>query len=42
MSLVESGQVSGQEAYQQANNKARFQSVRDDVGSSGTFGRDPS
>ena len=31
MELVESGKVSGKEAYQQANNKARFQSVRDDA-----------
>ena len=29
MDLVEKGIVSGQEAYQQANNKARFKSVRD-------------
>jgi twitching motility protein PilT len=29
MELVESGRVSGQEAYQQANNKTRFQSVRE-------------
>ena len=29
MDLVEGGIVSGQEAYQQANNKARFKSVRD-------------
>jgi len=31
MALVESGRVSGQEAYQQANNKAKFQSVRNDT-----------
>jgi twitching motility protein PilT len=29
MNLVEKGIVSGQEAYQQANNKAKFKSVRD-------------
>ena len=29
MDLVESGVVSGQEAYQQANNKVKFKSVRD-------------
>ena len=30
MQLVESAQVSGKEAYQQANNKSKFQSVKDD------------
>ncbi len=29
MELVESGVISTQEAYQQANNKAKFKSVRD-------------
>jgi len=31
MELVENGTVSGTEAYQQANNKQMFQSVRDDA-----------
>ncbi|HEX9851490.1 MAG TPA: PilT/PilU family type 4a pilus ATPase, partial [Woeseiaceae bacterium] len=31
MELVEKRMVSGREAYQQANNKAKFQSIKDDV-----------
>jgi twitching motility protein PilT len=31
MELVEKKMVSGREAYQQANNKAKFQSIKDDV-----------
>jgi twitching motility protein PilT len=31
MALVESGLISAQEAYQQANNKAKFKSMTDDI-----------
>ncbi|MCI0518180.1 MAG: type IV pilus twitching motility protein PilT, partial [Woeseiaceae bacterium] len=31
MELVEKKMVSGREAYQQANNKAKFQSIKDDA-----------
>ena len=30
MNLVSSGQVAGREAYQQANNKSKFERMRDD------------